>query len=197
MMEFFRGKVTPKDWAAVAVILGVAAVIAALYIFVFHNKQLEQLAEIRGKDQAMQQQLRKAREISDKIGQLNDEVKKTQLLVKEFESRLPNRSDIRQLISKFEDLANQSELQVELVPGERIIDPSKETIPYKVTAFGNFHQIAGFINRLERYKRYLKVSNLKIEHQDLGVSKASFTLSTYVFREETPTKAKASAGAQS
>ncbi|MCP4642116.1 MAG: type 4a pilus biogenesis protein PilO, partial [bacterium] len=62
----------------------------------------------------------------------------------------------------------------------------KETLPYKIIVHGDYHQIAGFINRLERFERYLKVSKLNIEAAKDGVSKASFELSTFRFLTETP-----------
>jgi Tfp pilus assembly protein PilO len=72
-------------------------------------------------------------------------------------------------------------LRVELSQMPRVTDERKETIPYSVTARGNFHQIIQFINRLERFQRYLKVSDLNIGKEDEGVAQASFTLSTYRF----------------
>ncbi|HQK75497.1 MAG TPA: type 4a pilus biogenesis protein PilO, partial [Candidatus Hydrogenedentes bacterium] len=60
---------------------------------------------------------------------------------------------------------------------------AKLTIPYRIVVRGSFHDIAEFINRLERFKRYLKVSELQVGPEKDGVSEAEFTLSTYTFVE--------------
>ncbi len=83
-------------------------------------------------------------------------------------------------------MANDVGLSHSLKPEAPQRDETKETIPYSVDTFGNFHQTASFINRLERFERYLKISDLKIEEEDAGVSKASFTLSTFRFLGENP-----------
>jgi Tfp pilus assembly protein PilO len=76
-------------------------------------------------------------------------------------------------------------------------DSSKETIPYKVTARGTFHQIVSFINRLERDDRYLAISDLDIKEEQAGVSEATFTLSTFRFLKSSEAPQTAQAGQSS
>ena len=84
---------------------------------------------------------------------------------------------------------------VELKNLPRIPSARRETIPYFVTAKGNFHQIVSFINKLERFQRYLKISDLKIGKEEDGVADATFTLSTFRFIQPTePETAKAASG---
>jgi Tfp pilus assembly protein PilO len=66
-----------------------------------------------------------------------------------------------------------------------------------VRAFGDFHQIVGFINRIERYERYLKISDLIINEQKQGVSEAQFKLSTYRFLQKTEAETPQQPGAAS
>lgn len=198
MIDFLKGKVTPKDWLAVVVILGVVAAIVLGFYLVVYKQKADELIAVRSEEERRKVELANAQEIASKIDDLKVEVQKIQVLVDDFEQRLPSSTELRQIISKFEDLAQESELQVELSPGNRLRDQRKETWPYQVTAYGNFHQIASFVNRLERYERYLMISDLKIEEEEAGVSKATFTLSTYVFLEQvspSPAAAAAEAGA--
>ncbi len=181
MLDLFKGKVTPVDWAIAAGIVGVTVLLCAGFYFgVYMNQQAKlaglnkQLADIRG-------QLKTAYDIKTNSEKLQNEVNKMDDLVSRFQNRLPDEREIPQLLRKFEALGDSLGLQVELLAQPTFQDSNKETIPYKVTARGNFHQIASFINLLERDERYLKVSDIDIGEQDAGVSECTFTLSTFRF----------------
>ena len=104
-------------------------------------------------------------------------------LVEQFEDRLPARGEIPTLLDQFEALARDVDVNVQLDTLPRTTDERKVTIPYNIHARGTFHQIANFINRLERFQRYLKVSDLNIGPEIAGICEASFTLSTFRFIE--------------
>lgn len=181
MMESLKGRVTPKDWMAVGAALGVLVAIVALYVFFIHRAQTSKLAELEQSITAIQKDLNEARAKEKNIEALRQETAKIDRLVSDFEKRLPSQREIPTLVRQFEQMANDVGLSHALKPEAPIKDERKETIPYSISTFGNFHQTASFINRLERFERYLKVSNLKIEEEKEGVSKATFTLSTYRF----------------
>lgn len=180
-MEALKGKITPKDWMAVGAVLGVVAAVLALYIFFVHNAQITKLDLLTADITAIRRDLQEAYAKEKNIAALREETEKIQSLVTDFEKRLPSQREIPNLVRQFEQMANDVGLSHALKPETPIRDDRKETIPYSITTYGTFHQTASFINRLERFERYLKVSNLKIEEEKDGVSKATFTLSTYRF----------------
>lgn len=194
MMESLKGRVTPKDWMAVGAALGVLVAIVALYVFFIHRAQMSKLAELEQSITAIQKDLNEARAKEKNIEALRQETAKIDQLVSDFEKRLPSQREIPTLVRQFEQMANDVGLSHALKPEAPIKDERKETIPYSISTFGNFHQTASFINRLERFERYLKVSNLKIEEEKEGVSKATFTLSTYRFIAPTAPARAAAAG---
>ena len=181
MIDFLKGTVTPRDWAAVAGILGTtAAAIIAFYIVV-HLGQKSELVQIQTDDKQVYVDLLQARRINSGIDALREETERTEKLVGEFEERLPSRREIPTLLKEFEAMAAEDDLDVELSPLSRSKDTRKETIPYSIVARGSYHQVASFINRLERFKRYLKISDLNIGPSVQGVTTARFTLNTYRF----------------
>lgn len=183
MMDFFKGTVTRKDWMAVGCILGAAAVVVALFVFFVRAEQMQRLADLGSQVATAEQKLAEAQKIKANIDALREEMATVSKVVEEFETRLPNQSEMPELLQQFEGLAKQVGLDVDLATMDRIEDARKETIPYSVVARGNFHQIVSFINLLERYKRYLKVSDLSISPQENGIAEARFTLSTFSFRQ--------------
>ena len=65
-----------------------------------------------------------------------------------------------------------------------MLDENKETIPYHVVARGHFHNVANFVNQLERFKRFLKITELDMKNIENGEVEAQFTLNTYRFVQE-------------
>ena len=181
MLDMLKGTVTPKDWAAVGVMLCVTLILVVVFYFVVYEKQNEAIAGEIEELKVVRENLAKARETERNIEQLREDAQKMDLLVNLFEQRLPERREIPRLIQSFESMGNQLGLRVQLESLPTLLDTSKETIPYKVTAQGSFHQIVGFINLLEKDTRYLKISDLIINEQKEGISTGTFTLSTFRF----------------
>jgi Tfp pilus assembly protein PilO len=187
MTEFLKGSITPRDWLASGGVLGFTVVLCAAFVFLVHDPLKTKLAEMAAEDQQVQADLRVAKQAEQNIGALRGEAAKMNELVTQFEERLPESREIPTLLKQFEGFAGEIGLRVELSQMPRITDAHKETIPYTVVARGNFHQIIGFINRLERFQRYLKVSDLSIGKEEEGIAHASFTLSTYRFIQPSET----------
>lgn len=184
MMEFFKGTVTPKDWMAVAGILGVTTALAIGFYAMAHTSKLEELVAVQTVDAQKLADLTQARTINAQIGDLRDETEQIETLVNDFEERLPSKREIVELLEDFQRMANDSNMKVDFAPLPRERDALKETIPYQIAARGDFHQIATFINRLERFKRYLKVSNIHISPSETDGAHANFTLNTYRFLQQ-------------
>lgn len=198
MLDILTGKVTAKDWMFVGGVLALTAVVAVVfYVFVIgHQKQK---VEARRQELAsVKKELGEARKIEENIDGLRKESEDMERLVDIFQKRLPSEREIPNLLRRFETIGGELGLKVQLASLPSRKESRTETIPYKVTATGEFHQIVGFINLLERDERYLKVSDLDIGEQEAGVSVATFVLSTFRFieQEETAQAAEAASAAQ-
>lgn len=190
MFDFFKGTVTPKDWAFVGAILGVTVVICAAFYFLVYAKQQQKLSALEAEVSQIRARLNDARNTERNFDQLQAQSRKMDELVKLFNDRLPDQREIPKLIRMFEGLGDSVGVQPQLTPLPTLTDATKETIPYQVTARGTFHQIVSFINLLERDKRYLKISELDIGPEDAGVSEAKFILSTFRFIQTAASEAK-------
>ncbi len=181
MIDFLKGTVTPKDWIALAAILVSAAALVAGYFLVIYGGQQQRLADIASGNQRVVADLTLARETSDGIETLRARTKASEVLVSEFEQRLPSERDIVPLFREVETLANKEGLTPSVVPLTATQTETKEIIPYKITVSGGYHAIAGYINSLERHRRFLKVTDLSIGPWEEGVCEATFKLETYRF----------------
>ena len=169
MMDMLKGTVTPKDWIAVGIVLAIIAALTVVYVFFVHQAFSSTLDQLVAEDTQVQSDLRQAYQRQKNIDKLREDTQKIDKLVSDFERRLPSERDIPRMVKEFEDLANEVGLSHALKPENTQRDERKETIPYTVSTFGSFHQTASFINRLERYERYVKISDLKIGEEDNGV----------------------------
>jgi len=181
MLDFFKGTVTAKDWAFVAVVLGAAGLLGVGFYFGVYQKQQARLAIAQDDLARSREALKDAVRISLEYDEFKAQAEIAADLVKVFEERLPEEREIPRLIEQFEAKATELGLRVDLAQLPSTRDTNKETIPYEIVARGGFHDIVQFINLLERDRRYLKVSNLDIGEEVAGVSRASFHLSTFRF----------------
>jgi Tfp pilus assembly protein PilO len=189
MINFLKGTVTPVDWIVVAVVIVLTAGLCAGFYFVVYAGQQQKLDGINAEVDTLQKELNLAYETRRNIEELRKEYADLDKLVKQFRRRLPAERDIPRLLYQFEGLGDNIGLSVKLTSLPTITEENRETIPYEVTAFGNFHQIVTFINLLERDNRYFKISDIDIGEEVAGVAEAKFTLSTFRLIEETSSKA--------
>ncbi len=182
MLDIFKGKVTAKDWIFVGVVIAVAVLVAAGGYFFLIGGEKGKVEQRKQELAGLDKELGEAREIEKNIEGLREESSGMTRLVDLFEKRLPEEREIPTLLSRFEKLGSELGLRVQLASLPSRKESRMETIPYKVTATGLFHQIASFINMLERDERYLKITDLDISStQEAGLSNATFVLSTFRF----------------
>ncbi|HOH51377.1 MAG TPA: type 4a pilus biogenesis protein PilO [Candidatus Hydrogenedentes bacterium] len=184
MLDILTGKVTARDWMFVGGVLALTAVIAVGFYVLVIGHQKQRVETRRQELAGVKKELGEAKKIAENIDGLRKESEDMERLVDIFQKRLPSEREIPNLLRQFEKLGADLGLRVQLasLPSRR--ESRTETIPYKVTAAGEFHKIAEFINKLERDERYLKVSDLDIGEQEAGVSTATFVLSTFRFIEQ-------------
>lgn len=183
MLEFFKGKVTKQDWQFVGVVAVIAILLAAGFWFVVRKGQVEDIGELNAQLEALKVEVQRAAEYESKVDDLESVEEQMGKLVDLFQDRLPDDAQLPVLIQTFEGYGRRMGLRVSLKKKETLRERNKRTLIYQVTAEGNYHQIAGFINKLEREQRYIKVSRLDINEEVDGVAEATFELSTFIFEE--------------
>lgn len=185
MINFLRGKVTPKDWVTVALLLGVTAALVVAFYMLTYQEQLVNIEKRTDENANVEADLVKAREIHENIETYIKETDEIRSLVKEFGLRLPSKREVATLIRDFERMATDEQVAINASQLKKNIQGQKETIPYRIEATGTFHQVASFINRLERFERYLKITDLEMLPNKDGLATFRFTLNTYRFLSAT------------
>ena len=144
-----------------------------------------QADELNASIQAKKQELDEANRLADREEKLQLELTEVEDLVGRFEKRLPTRTEIPRLYGNFQETAADAGVKVGFIKKKsESSDATLITIPYDFSVYGTYHQLASFINGLEAGSRFMKISKLQIGEQEQGVSNATFTLSTYLFKEK-------------
>lgn len=192
MIEFFRGKVTPRDWAFVGAIVAVIVLLVAAFVFFVHKNEQAQLAVLQSEIDKQSKELQEAEFNAKNIDELRALEKYTSALSEQLRQRLPDELEFPVFFQTLEGIIAKHELAIKFVPGKVKKDPYKETAPYSMTARGDFHKIVRFINDLECYERYVRVDDLDIKYVEAGVTEAKFVVSTFRYVEPEPEATQAS-----
>ena len=179
------GTISSKDATIAGSVVVCLVVLLVLYIAVVDTGQRRRRDELNEIIVTKVNELNAAQELAEREVELEDERKILKDTVTQFEAKLPTRKTLPQLYREFQEAAGQAGVKVKGIRKLDEVDGAAlVTIPYSFSVSGTYHQLGTFINTLECGGRIMKVSKLHIGTQDLGVSNAEFTLSTYLFKEK-------------
>jgi len=182
-----RGTISSKD-ATIAGAVALGLVLLLILYIVLIETGLKRKADQLNRQVAEKfDELDVTRKLAKREDALEKELAKVEELVQRFEDMLPTRKELPRLYGGFQEAAGQAGVKVEFIKKQAEIEPSGSplvTVPYSFSVSGTYHQLATFMNMLEEGARFMKISELAVGEQENGVSKANFTLSTYLFKEE-------------
>jgi len=179
------GTISSKDATIAGSVAAGLIVLLVLYIAVVDTGQRGRRDELNDSIAAKVNELEAAKELAEREVELEQELQDLEDTVNEFEAKLPTRKTLPQLYREFQEAAGQAGVKVKGIKKlEELDGAALVTVPYSFSVSGTYHQLGTFINMLECGGRIMKVSKLHIGKQELGVSNADFTLSTYLFKEQ-------------
>lgn len=185
MSGLFEAVVTKQDKIVVGCIIAGIIAGALLVVGLVYVPQTAEIGKLNDDIAFWEKELAEAKETVAKKKELEDELREVDERVIKFEAKLPDRKEIPKLYRKFQLAARDANVVVELIKKlEEVRKPPRVAIPYDFEVSGSYHELATFINKLETGERFVKISDVHVEEQERGVSKASFGLTTYLFVEE-------------
>ena len=184
MSGLFEAVVTKQDKIVVGCIATGIIAVALLAVGLVFLPQMTEIGQLNDDIASWEAELAEAKETVAKKEELEEELKEVDERVAKFEAKLPDRKEIPKLYRKFQLAARDANVVVELIKKlEEKRKPPRVEIPYEFEVSGSYHELATFINKLETGARFVKISDVHIEEQERGVSKASFGLTTFLFVE--------------
>jgi type IV pilus assembly protein PilO len=182
-----------KEWPLWAQ-FGLSIAVAAVIFFVGWNyvpnikNQNETIAQLEEKVADLQEQVRRGRILAAKEPQLRREIADLELKLEELKAIIPPLKDDAQLLDRLKSLADRSRLRINSIKWDRLRDQEfYREYPIKMDIEGTYHDLAIFFDRLSRESRIFNVGglNMGVSRQGRFSIHASYTATTFVFKEET------------
>lgn len=141
--------------------------------------------------------------ITDKLPQLQREVKALEVSLRETTAAIPEEKDPQDVLRNLHEVASDSSLDIASFKPSAIVDKAQYSEwPIQLTFEGGFHDLGRFFDRLANMARLISVSDLDVKTKTKPNGRGSVTVNcvatTFVFRQElaaTPTSGTGAAGA--
>jgi len=146
--------------------VGIAALVlifGAYWYFVYSGRRAEMVAVTAKIAELTEQRDAKLKLVSD-MGKLQETVRELGAQLKEAEARLPDSKEIPDLLSSVSSAGRDSGLEVLTFRQrpEQLRDFYAE-VPVDVTVRGNYHEVAGFFDRVGKLDRIVNVGDIVMQ----------------------------------
>jgi type IV pilus assembly protein PilO len=127
--------------------------------------------------------------ITDKLPQLQREVKALEISLRETTAAIPEEKDPQDVLRNLHDVASDAALDIASFKPNAIVDKAQYSEwPIQLTFEGGFHDLGRFFDRLAGMARLISVSDLDIKTKTKPNGRGSVSVTcvatTFVFRQE-------------
>jgi len=147
----------------IALVGGVAAVVLGLYGYFLIYPMWEDKGKLEGDLEKLQGDLRQKQLIAANRPKLEKEIKDLEAKLEQVLVRLPEEKDIPRLLTQVNTLGQQSGLEFLLF---RPVVPVRKgfyaEVPIDVRVEGQYHTVAGFLDKVSKLERIVNVSDFRI-----------------------------------
>jgi len=142
------------------------------------NKQIENL----------QSEIKKAEKKEAQLPQIREELAVKQKLLENLKEILPETQEVSQIVRKIQAILLAARLRIQSWTSQshrkrKVYDE----VPFQITLDGNYHNLGIFFDQVAKLKKIFTINNLSIKPLPKATGtftiKASFTASTYTYRE--------------
>ena len=156
----------PK-YQKVLMLLGVMAVIGALFVYLLYLPMQEELSRLNKQADELERKLVNDRRIAANLPVFKAEYEKMQVQLEQALTELPNDKEIPTLLTSIASTAKENGLEVLMFkPGVESPRGFYAEVPVSLRLVGSFHQVAKFFYDVGSLPRIVNLSNV-----DLGGAK--------------------------
>jgi Tfp pilus assembly protein PilO len=164
--------------------------LVALY-FIYFKPKNAQLRTLRGERVKAQQEVENLRLKKRQLDKIEGEIGTLDATLKELEMIIPQKREISEILTKIQDLAYDSQLNItKFVPRGEVNKDFYLEWPIPIEITGNYNNLGVFFDRLSNFSRIFIIESFSIKtlprQTDTSTISANFTAKTYYFPEEAP-----------
>ncbi len=168
--------------------IALAVILAGLFFFVYYRPKAAQLSSIKEQRQTLETEVAKLRQKKREMDKIENELKTLEGQLKDLEAAIPDKREISDILSQFQQLAYNSRLNItKFTPKGETPKEFYAEWPIPIELTGNFHNLGIFFDRLSRFPRLFTVEKFSVKSLSKQIEastiSASFTSKTYIFLE--------------
>ena len=176
-----------------AVFLLVGAVLFGIFYFIVYSPTQDEIQSIITQSDQLQEEIRKAEKNESKLEKLKEEKAANEKILEELKGILPEKKEFAQHLRKIQAIASNARLRTSTFNfGQEIPRDYYFEWPITISLEGNYHNLGIFFDQVSRMKKIFTINGLQISplntlSYDYTIQ-ASFTATTYIYRENVPPK---------
>jgi type IV pilus assembly protein PilO len=180
------------------VFLLVGAVLFGIFYFIVYSPTQDEISSIVEQSEKLQDEIRKAERNQDKLKKLEEEKALNEKILEDLKGILPEKKEVSQILRRIQAIASNARLKT----GAINFNPENNREiylewPIGITMEGNYHNLGIFFDQVSRLKKIFNIDSLHIAplgslSYDYTIT-ASFTATTYIYRESVAVKRPAAA----
>jgi type IV pilus assembly protein PilO len=185
----------------IAIAIGLPALIAALFVFLFYMPKQEEIGKLQAKKIELTGKVDKAQKAADNKEQHEKDLAEAKKKFEETAVILPQEQEIPILLRNIADLGKRAGLDFnEFKPGNEVPKDFYAEIPITISINGPYHNVGYFLGEVSGLERLVTVDNIKMgsakEVEQEVLLKSSCNLLTYRFTGQAAAPPAAKTGPQ-
>ena len=171
------------------VFLLIGGIAFAIFYMVHYSDTQNKIQRVEDQIDDVEREIKKAEKKEMQLKQIKEEKEAKEKVLDKLKEILPEEKEISQILRKVQSLISTARLNIQnwTTQAERRREIYIEH-PIKISLDGNYHNIGVFFDQLSKLKKIFTVDNLAIKPVSKMTPtfsvKASFTASTYTYREK-------------
>ncbi len=175
------------------VFLLVGVVLVGIFYFVVYSPTESEIDSLVAQRTTLDEEIRKAEKSESKLEKLKEEKADNERILEDLKGILPEKKEVSQILRKIQAIASNARLKTSTFKFNK--ENSREYYlewPIAISLEGNYHNLGIFFDQVSRLKKIFTINGLKLSPlQSLSYDytiRATFTATTYIYREGVPVK---------
>ena len=170
------------------ILAGAVIAITAASFFLLVSDVEASIVALQNEQDVLDKTKAEKKEIADNLNERRREMDSLEQKLQDALTELPEKKDIDELLSQFNDIGKKSGLEInKVVPGSESAGQFYTRIPVQMSVTGNYHEIAMFLQEISNMRRIVNVQGIKLGSpalkNDKMILRSEFLATTFRFSD--------------
>jgi len=180
-------------YGQLAVFLAIGLIVLGIFYYVHYSPNEEQIESIELEIENVEREIKRAEKKESKLKLIEEELETKQAVLEKLKAILPEKEEISQGLKKIQSIIASARLRIQKYDPQNLRPREVYTeSPISIVLEGNYHNLGIFFDQLSKLKKIYTVDGLNVTPLSRAdreyTIRASFTATTYLYRETATTK---------